>query len=146
VEYHYYFGLGFIAKTDVHLAFEPQACLAFYTALRAAMQADENAKADKLPGRIQTWIDTQWPKLTDRDAIVQLGETLFAGERPAKPPPLSDVALLKVLCDVYFLTTFKRLEPDRFEGSEARQDLTATAGSALVRLPRMRGSFHRLPL
>jgi len=111
---HYLTGLGFLSKTDVHTQFEANSYQSFYLALKTGMRTynDWNEEAPYSSAFDALTSDF----FTDREArskIVRIGESFSTGQPALAEITLSDVGTLKILCDFYFLLTFRRLMQQR---------------------------------
>lgn len=111
---HYLTGLGFLSKTDVHMQFEANAYESFYLALKKGMHVygdwDGNEPfSDAFDRLASDFISDP----AARGNIVRLGESFTTGQPALGEMTLSEVGTLKVLCDFYFLLTFRRLMQER---------------------------------
>lgn len=116
---HYFTGLGFLGKTDIHMQFEANAYQSFYSALKTGMRI-YNDWDEKSPFA-DTFNRLTCDFITDssaRSRIVQIGES-FATDQPVQSEiTLSDVGTIKALCDYYFIMTFRRLMEERIQQKE----------------------------
>lgn len=108
---HYIAGLTFLSLNDIHWQCEPQAFLAFTFAMTEMMiETGELADRDGVGEAFAAFFERTHGKTSDLDRMA--GLVTVMAKRPPAPPAitLSDVALLKLLCDTYFLTA---VLPDR---------------------------------
>lgn len=106
-------GLGLIAKSDVHMAFEVQAVVAFYLALKDAMKlygpwVDEPFGIAMKQFAAEALHTVDYPHV---DRLIEVGESINSGKGVPHAMTMNDVGVMKTLCDVYLIRTFQRLGP-----------------------------------
>ena len=110
---HYINGLAFMCKNDIYLRFEANAYFEFYKSLKKGMElyADWNPSEDYLKAFTKFMFDLK-PDASDFEKYVAYGELL---EKQVETPQLTleDVAMMKALCDWYFMRQFMRMAEDR---------------------------------
>jgi len=102
---HYIAGLTFLSLNDIHWQCEPQAFLAFTEAMAGMMlETGEITERNKVGEAFASFFERTHGQTDDLSRMAGLVATM--AKRPPTPPmiTLSDVALLKLLCDTYFLT------------------------------------------
>lgn len=112
---HYITGLAFLSKTDIHMQLEANAYEAFYKALKTAMRVyrdwDGSASFSQV---FHAVMKDLIPEQTDRQRFIDLGEQFE--KKPvavSQAITLSETGGIKILCDAYFLRTFRRLADER---------------------------------
>ena len=111
---HYFGGLAFLSKNDIHLQCEPNAYEQFYLSLKAAFRLygdwdGAEAFADVFARVMKKTV----PTIGDVEKYRELGEQ-FACTRPdPKAITLSEVGAMKLLCDAYLIRTFERMAKER---------------------------------
>jgi hypothetical protein len=108
---HYLTALGFLAKTDVHMQFEPQSFLHFFQSFKRGPQVyghwDGSQDFKIAAKRI---LELRFPFGTgdlDASKMVDIGKKMAATLE--SPPPLitrSEVGSMKILCDTHFSSLF----------------------------------------
>jgi AbiV family abortive infection protein len=111
---HYLAGIAFIAKTDVFLQFEPQAYEAFAKSLKSGMAL----YGHQLTGEDFTTAFARFvEEKTSDDAFKAKHLNLIKASESKSTPvcavTLSEVAELKLICDMYFIEVFNRLAIER---------------------------------
>jgi AbiV family abortive infection protein len=114
---HYLAGIVFMSKTDVHMQFEPNAYEAFYRALKSGLKVYGNWDGQTpFEASFNQLVDEVLPSLSqeDRAKYLMLGEQFNKRPNPElQKITLSEVGAMKVLCDAYFMRTFKSLARER---------------------------------
>lgn len=116
---HYIAGLAFLSKNDIHMQFERSAFEQFYKALKSGMRVygDWDGVSPFIKAFDAIMCEVM-PEPEECRRYVHLGERLEAARSISAEISLSEVGMMKVLCDAYFLQLFKQLVRDRV-GSEA---------------------------
>lgn len=116
--HRYLDGLAMIAKSDVHMAFEIQAVAAFYLALKAAMKAYGGLSDDEpFATALRRFVSEKFKTFDDADhldRLIGIGESINKGPVP-HAMNMNDVLVMKAICDVYLIHTFRKLDPPEEE-------------------------------
>jgi AbiV family abortive infection protein len=118
----YLTGLGFLSKTDIHMQFEANAYEAFFDSLMSGMKQygewDGTAAFEPAFNRL---LDGVLPTMAadERERYFKMGMQFKLG-KPTMPISLSEVGAMKILCDAFYVRTFRRLAEERSkrEGTE----------------------------
>lgn len=111
----YLTGLAFLSRTDVHMQFEANAYEVFYKTLKSAFRSygdwdGVSPFAQVFHAVMKDWI----PDEAGRQRFIDLGEQFE--KKPvaiSEAITLSEAGGIKILCDAYFLRTFKRLADEK---------------------------------
>jgi AbiV family abortive infection protein len=105
----YFIGLALIAKSDVHLAFAPQACERFAACLCAAMRhfGDWDGTEEGLAAAVAASFPFEKPE--DGQELLGLLYQLRRQPRDLKNLTLERAAILKLLSDVYLIRRFETM-------------------------------------
>jgi len=113
---YYITGLAFLSKNDIHVQFEPNAYEQFYKSLKSGMRLYKDWD-ETVP--FTTAFDTTMadfvPNAEERKKYLNLGEQFETDSPDPKGVTLSETGFMKVLCDAYFLMTFKKMLTARKE-------------------------------
>jgi len=103
-------GLGFLAKTDIHLNLTPNACDLFFRSLKSGMKFygdwDENTSfAEAFKKFFKEMIQQD----EHVEELIKLSDRFEKGEKADFSDLTFDIVMqVKELCDVYFLTVFQK--------------------------------------
>ncbi len=126
--YNYYAGgLTFLSLNDVHWQCEVQAFGNFFHCFKEMLIA----AGDLNPGQptveaFGTFLDDMFPNMDDRQRYVEIGQSIEDGSAAASKITLSEVAAMKLFCDVYFQRTIR---PKAFANLQASERLAGDDGS-----------------
>lgn len=107
-------GLGMIATSDAHMAFEIQAVVAFYLALKDAMKHYGSWAVDEPFGVAMKRFAAAGLGTVDDDhfdRLVEVGDSVNTGRGVPHAMTMNDVGVMKALCDVFLIRTFQKLGP-----------------------------------
>jgi AbiV family abortive infection protein len=124
-------GMAFIAKTDVQMSFELQGAAAFYMCAQLAMSAyGDWSRAEPFPDALRRMVKERLPEFDDADLekLTGVGEAVAAGRPIPVALTMNEVGLMKAICDVYFLHTFGRIEPERLGADSAGETAQPNPG------------------
>jgi AbiV family abortive infection protein len=111
---NYVTGLSFLGKNDIHTPFENEIFLQFYNALLNAMIYYKDHKIEETFETNATKIFEQlMPGSTLAVEYLNMAKDLMMHKKLEKPITLSECAMMKVLVDLYLLSTIKTLAERR---------------------------------
>lgn len=111
---HYLTGLGFLSKNDIHLQFEFNAYEQFYLSLKTGMrQYGDWDGVSPFTVAFDAVMADVMPDTEERHKYLRLGEQFLATPPVPKDITLSEVGAIKLLCDAYYLQTFRRIAHER---------------------------------
>lgn len=104
-------GLAMMHRTDVHMSFEIQAVVAFYLALKTAMQHHGDWRDGEYPEALRRCMTESVSKKDEPhlQRLIDVGESVSTGRGVPHAMNMNDVGVMKALCDVYLLRTYQRL-------------------------------------
>jgi len=121
---HYLTGLALLGKNDIHLQLEANAYEQFYRSLKSGMKLYQDWDGVGPFGpAFDAVIQTVLPDFEDTTKYLELCRQFELGRPKPTKITLTEVGVMKLLCDAYFLRTFDRLAVERrkMENDSARQ-------------------------
>lgn len=129
----YLTGLGFLSKTDIHMQFEGNAYECFYNSLKVGMRAygdwDGKVPFSEAFGRL---LDVALPQMepAERTRYLEMGEQFSRKEAPKLRVTLSEVGAIKILCDAYFIRTFRKRGEERAKKEDGPKKSSGSSSKA----------------
>lgn len=120
---HYYTGLAFLCKTDVHLSFEVNAYIEFYKSLSLGFRQYGDWKdGSTFMSAFDAFFSNVLPDVTGVHEYLRFAEMVESGGVFYEGLTLQDAGVMKIFCDTYFLSTFRRLVLARIENRPSDTD------------------------
>lgn len=111
---YYLTALGFLSKNDIHLQFEANAFEQFYKSLKSGMRIygdwDGIIPFSKT---FDIFLSTISRSKEERNKYLKLGKQFEKTPPDTSGITLSEVGIMKLICDAYFIRTFQHLAKER---------------------------------
>lgn len=108
---YYVGGLTFLSLNDVHWQCEQNVFGNFFHSLKAGLQQYGYwEKEDQFRQGFDRFLDEILPEFDERDKYFSLGDQLSAGKEAEPKITLSEAAMMKLLCDAFYLKTFRDIK------------------------------------
>lgn len=122
----YLTGLGFLGVLDVNLRFEANCYESFFKSIQKGMELYGECEAADFKSSFRSFVEDIAPDLeTDQfERYFRLG-IQFEEQKISslEMPDLSDVAVIKIWCDAFFLKIFRKKFEERFQKKERSGEL-----------------------
>lgn len=107
----YFMGLGYLAKTDLHINLAPSACERFATCLLGAMRhfGDWSGSDDTLVAAISAFLSVLGNVQGDLDELVDVLRRMRDRSSDLRGTTLDRAGILKLLCDAYLNRQFEKM-------------------------------------
>lgn len=107
--HHYMIALALMGKSDIHLQFEANIYHEFYLSLKSSLKSsgEWDGKSQYGPSFMQV-LSELFPSVEDGEKYLTLGEKLEADNTQTKDITLSEVGVMKLICDRHFLAMYQK--------------------------------------
>ena len=113
---HYITGLAFLSKNDIHIQLEANAYEQFYRAIKSGMRVYKDWDGLKPFEEAFNAVMSELIKEKEESAkYLRLGEQFEVIPPNTKGITLSEVGIMKILCDAYFTKTFQQIAQKKKE-------------------------------
>lgn len=106
----YVTGLSLWSKSDIHVQFEPEVFMNFFRSLQAGMQFYGHwNKKESFEKAIERVFALCAPRLESYPEYIRLGLEFGQLKKPPRQITPSEVGMMKIMCDLYFLYVFRNM-------------------------------------